>query len=556
MPIESVQNFNEKFNAALDEVEIKTSLSNILSTFSDNELRMSKIKEYVKNSFPTIAAAHEQNRQQSAIYGTGISVATDAKDLLNGYLGVVTALSNVASTELADQMKAAQNEAKKSAEALAAEAEKARQNALKARENRTYGANKIIEDANALVQKANLRRERANDDAAYRVEPWAPSMENFGLSSTEAHELLLGQVNSVTYSDVRRQQMRFLGVKDPLFMNEVNALSGAAYADATPEAKEKMHQIYVTRELMQARLARHNWLWKLVFRGQTKAMNNYIQAADRALTSAGFPDAAKTEAMRNASNGMRLGASEFTDAMEDLKTQFAANDKEIQSRERQAEEKKALRQQKKTEKEQKVKEEKEKATQERANKREQAQKEKDEKLLPFKEAIKGREAEIKAEVDQVAATKAVPDAFFEIRFRPSFDEKASKEQSGTALNIAKQYIEGKSNLPAGVKQVFLNNYAKIRAVRNFLKNEAPALQGNEAQIQAKQEELSSTFSAMEEKVKHDLQAANIEYKPITYDQLQLRSWLTSDFETKKDDPKQVSQLNLEVPKKGSPSKNP
>jgi hypothetical protein len=63
--------------------------------------------------------------------------------------------------------------------------------------------------------------------------------------------------------------------------------------------------------------------------------------------------------MRNASNGMRLGASEVTDAMEELKTQFAANDKEIQSRERQAEEKKALRQQKKTEKEQKVKEEKE-----------------------------------------------------------------------------------------------------------------------------------------------------------------------------------------------------
>ena len=496
-----VENFNKTFNLQLDATSIGAAIGSILTAFPKNSSREAQIKEYITSNFLEFAAEHEQARQVASIESTGHSVPTDAKELLTAYIGLIGEIVQDVSGLKAEEMKQAQIDAKAEAKKARDLAEKAQLEANEAREKRSYDAKRKIEEANNLVKRANLRMERANDDASFSYLPWAPTMNHFGLTTEEAKNLLNEQVKDVKYSEIRREQMRRLGVKNPLFMAGLNALQGVKYENATPEAKENMNNVYVTRELMQARLNRHNFLWKLIFRGQTKAMQNYVKAADEALKLAGFPEEQKAVAMQNAENGIRSEGDEIKGAFGEENGIFKDNDKKVADRAR-----------RKLEKEQKQNEE-----------REREERQKEEQKLNEQKLQQEKEEQIKASAD----------SFFEIGFRPTLDPEGSKEQAKLIGQIGLTYIQNQKDLPEGLKTVFNTNYKKVRAVREFVKNDLGKIKDDKDAIKAKHDALLESFAKADESVKLELAEANIEYKPITYDQLKLQHQLKHELETGK-----------------------
>lgn len=546
--INSVENFNQKFDVQLDAVSIAAAVSRFLTTYPLHDMREKAIKDYIITSYGEFAAQHEQNRQKASIESTGHSVPTDAKELLMGYLSLMGEIVKEVSEIKAQEMKQAQIDAKEEAKKARDIAEKASAEANEARNKRTYDANSKIKEANKLVERANLRMERANDDAAFYFEPWASTSQDFGLSSKEAQKMLQAQVKGAKYFEIRREQMRRLGVKNPLFMEGVNALEGVSYSNATPEALENMRNVYITRELMQARLKRHNFLWKLIFRSQTKAMENYIKAADSALNRAVFPETEKTAIMNDLETGIRSNAAEVNAISNEFKDIFKENDQKIEDLAKE-----------KAEREQKRREEKEKKNKQKEEeqriKDENKQKEQEQKDQQNKALIEGKEEEIQNEVNAVASTKSAPDSFFEIRFRPTLDPDLSKAEADLCAKIGAEYIQGKKDLPAGLKAVFSANYKKVREAREYVKNDLVKLSNDKDSLKAKKDALEAGFAIREENLKLDLAKENIDYKPITFDQLKLQSKLAKDLSVGSAGDKQTKATELNVPKKENPSKN-
>lgn len=535
--IQTAEKFNTDFNMQLDTESIVAAVGSIMTTYSDNKTRELTIKKYIKTSFPDFAAEHEYNRQKEAISQNGISVPTDSKDLLIRYIGLVGEIVKDVSEIKANEMKQAQIDAKADAKAAIDKAKKAQAEAETARTNKAYDAKQKINEANDLVKRANLRSERANDDEAFRFEPWVPTTQDFGLTSEELKTMMIEQVKGANYSEIRREQMRSLGVKNPLFMQGISALDGVKYAGATPEALEHMRNVYVTREFMQARLNRHNFLWKWIFRSETKAMENYVKAADEALKLAGFPDNEKTVAMDVAEKGIRSEGSEINSALDELKVQFRENDEKAIERKRIAKEQKAMlkkEEEDRAKKEQELKDEKQK---------------KNSKIKEIKASLKDKKPEIQKEATALLSTKTAPDTFFEIRFRPTLDATLSKSENDECAKIGIDYnIAKNENLPEGLKIVFEANYKKIRAAREFVKS-LPELMNKPEVMKQKMEALEESFMVYEELAKLELAEANIDYKPVTLDQLKLNQELKRTFANDDKEQKQEPPVSQEAIKK-------
>ena len=561
--------FDETYRVTLDGANIKTAVSNILINNPAPEERERLLKEYVKKSFRSFAVPHAKQRQILSVSNYGYSAPVDTVGMLDFYIDFVSYVALIASEEQLESMKRAQEEAKKSAQEAVEIANKASDEANKARENKEYGAKQKIEDANKLVQKAKLRLERANNPENFSFRSWEPGMPKFGMTSAEARELFINcvnNVNSIKYADLRSEEIDECGVTHPMFMlllDDIAKNSGVIdYNSAKPDEQERLRNVYVTRELMNTRLEnfnRKNWLWRLFNRAQIKAAQNFVNAADELLTKLNFPEDLKAQTMTAATTqGIRAGYSDVDDGLKQIDQEFAEADKAVETRNAEKLQKQEDR------RKQKEQLQKEKEDQERLKKEEEekAKTEKEERHAnrklreeEAKKAIVGHEAEINAEAEALAkAKKPLPDAFFDIRFRPSWDPIESKKQSDLCVEIGKNYISGKKDLPAGLKAVFEANYNKLRIVRNFVKSDFNNLEPVE--LQNKLKEINTQFAVAEEMVKIEHASEGINYEPVTFDQLKLQHDLANELKSSElknaQQPKEPDSTEL---KKENPSKN-
>ncbi len=557
--------FNDAYGMKLDDANIKTAVSNILINNPAPEEREQLLKEYVKKSFRSFAVPHAKQRQILSVGNYGYSAPVNTAGMLDLYIDFVSYVALIASDEQLESMKRAQEEAKKSAQEAVEIANKASDEANKAREKREYGAKQKIDDANKLVDKAKLRMERANNPDNFYFRSWEPVMPKFGMTSAEARELFMDCVksaNSIKYAELRGEEIDEYGVTNPIFMDQLAKDPNVKdYNSAEPNDQEKLRNVYVTRELMNTRLEsfnRRNWLWRLFNRAQIKAAQNYVNAADKLLKELKFPEDLKAQTMAAATTqGIRAGYSDVDDGLKQIDEKFAEADKAVEARNAEKLQKQEDR------RKQKEQLQKEKEDQERlkTEAEEKAKKEKEERHAnrklreeEAKKAIVGHEAEINAEAEALAkAKKPIPDAFFDIRFRPSWDPVESKKQSDLCVEIGNKYIMGKKNLPAGVKAVFEANYSKLRTVRNFVKSDFNNLEPVE--LQNKLKEINTQFAVAEEMVKIEHASEGIKYEPITFDQLKLQQDLANELssnEQKNVQPKEPAPTEL---KKDDISKN-
>ena len=542
--------FHEAYGVILDDAGIKTAVSNILINNPDPEEREKLLKEYVKESFKAFAIPHAKQRQIRSIGINGYSLSMDTVGMLDIYIDMVSYVALTASDEQLESMKRAQDEAKESAQEAVKTANEASDAANKAIENNEYGAKQKVEEANKLVEKAKLRMNRANDPNNFYFRAWEPVMPKFGLTSVEARQLYVdcvNSVNSIKFAELRREEMHEVGVTHPMFIGFVKEFDAnpdvTDYKSAEPRYQEALRNIYVTRELMNTHLEslnRKNWLWRLFNRAQIKAVQGYVSAADELLEKVQFPEELKAPTMTAATtSGVRAGSSDVDDGLREINQAFAEADQAVEARnqeklqEQQTRLKEAEQRQKEKEEQEKLKketEEKQKKEAEEKAKREKEERQANRKAREeeAKKAIVGHEAEINAEAEALAREKKpIPDAFFDIRFRPSWNKDESKRQSDLCVEIGNKYIMGKKNLPAGVKAVFEANYLKIRAVRDFVKNDLDKLEPVE--LQKKIKELNTQFAVSEEMVKMEHASVGINYEPITFDQLKLQQELAKDF---------------------------
>lgn len=548
--------FDEAYGVKLDGANIKTAVSNILINNPAPQEREQLLKEYVKKSFRSFAVPDAKQRQILSVGYYGYSAPVNTAGMLDFYIDFVSYVALVASGEQVESMKRAQEEAKKSAQEAVEIANKASDEANKAREKREYGAKQKIDDANKLVEKAKLRMERANNPENFYFRSWEPVMPKFGMTSAEARELFMDcvkNVNSIKYAELRGEEIDEYGVTNPRFMDQLAQDPNVKdYNSAEPNDQEKLRNVYVTRELMNTRLEsfnRRNWLWRLFNRAQIKAAQNYVNAADKLLKEVKFPEDLKAQTMTAATTqGIRAGYSDVDDGLKQIDEKFAEADKAVEARNAEKLQKQEDR------RKQKEQLQKEKEDQERlkTEAEEKAKKEKEERHAnrklreeEAKKAIVGHEAEINAEAEALAKEKKpIPDAFFDIRFRPSWDPVESKKQSDLCVEIGNKYIMGKKNLPAGVKAVFEANYSKLRTVRNFVKSDFNNLEPVE--LQNKLKEINTQFAVAEEMVKIEHASEGIKYEPITFDQLKLQQDLANELSSNE-------SKNVQQPKEPAPN---
>ena len=525
-----VNDFNTKYRVNVDSQSIVNHVTTVLTKYKDNVERDLLIKSYIFQRYPDMAAAHENRVQQERVINLNVEHQSDAKEFFEGYLGIISAITESTSKSLEKAAADAAVEAKKATEDTAKAAEEAARVAEEAEKNKAWDAKDKKDAAVAAAEKAKRTAERESD--AFKFDRYESNMNYFGITEKEAEKMILGQVNSYTYSEARRFQMKKLGVTHPKFIEEVTSIGDVDYSTATDAQKKALQETYVTKNLMQARLDRHWAIWKFFHPWQTKAMETYVETANKVLGKAKFNGEAEAETL--AAGGVDLNTDTVRSGLSEVKAVVSENEKIIQQHENDKKTKLDLAN---AEKEQKLKEEEEK----RQKAIEEKQKAEEDKKLYQEQRLKDRkekEEEIRKTIDEnreqaqqeanvvEESTKHINDKFFEIRFRPSLDKAKLDEQTVLMLNVAKTYIEGKKHvLPVGVKSVFNANFEKLKAARAFVKErdalKPEELENKKDEFEAKKNELLDNFYVSEELVKHELKNLDVEnYKPVTINEIE------------------------------------
>ena len=259
-------------------------------------------------------------------------------------------------------------------------------------------------------------------DPSYEIKPF------FGLNKEEAVELHLGALDSFSRRDSRRYQLFELygldeGMKDIEAVKKRCArIANYSFSKADENLRGLLHETYISRAIVAEELSSKGFFWKLWHRSETKAMRNFIKAADAALKEAGFPESEKQVA-------------------EDSYKRGAAYDDERKQTEKRAVEKFAS-----------------------------VKTEKQEKKV---DADKNKDAELAEE-----ATQDVLEQFFQIGFRPSADTEKFKEQRLIANQLSKVFVKDNKDLSADAKQVFLKNMEKMKAMKTY--HEQPSEEARQA----------------------------------------------------------------------------
>lgn len=296
--------------------------------------------------------------------------------------------------------------------------------------------------------EAIAREEAQKQRFAYKPMPY------FAFKGSEFVDLVKEEVNSYSYKEGRGFEVfKAYGIRDERFVGEANALgesakSGLNYSTATGEDRANIHKTYITKKLVEERLARHGFFWKLIFRSETKAMNNYLAAANAALRAVGFPEEAPAEAVQYGTQSYAMADPEQREKLEE---QYAVWEARVDNAvETERTKRQNAREAAKAEADRKA-EEKKAADLERA----MAKAESERKKI---EADNGK-------LIEAANARPLEQALFEIRFRPSLNAEEFQKQYEACKVL-------KDNLPEGVtkamKVVFRENTKKMIEMRDFL----------------------------------------------------------------------------------------
>ena len=150
--------------------------------------------------------------------------------------------------------------------------------------------------AQFLEQMAEIVGEMAKDiDANYKPKGM------IGLTTNEAKNLVSFQLSSYTRIDETMYSLKKFGWEHAhisLGHIRTNTLTGErrSFATTDDEHKAGMYDVYIRKEELKNQLNSKGFFWKLFHRADVRAMNDYINAAEEALTAVGFPESAIGEA--------------------------------------------------------------------------------------------------------------------------------------------------------------------------------------------------------------------------------------------------------------------
>ena len=467
-----VENFNRKYGVAVDSTNISNYAKRILTAYSDNRERDAKMKEYIKSQYPELAERYQIRRNQEMLSNKAAFDLTEAKAFFDGYVEIVNEITKDTASKVKEESERALEEARRELEEAKAkeiEVKKVFEEAKKlyddAEAKKLPQAGKLRADAvkkseDAKKAEDERKSKAGKEESMFRYVPYESTMETFGLSTKEVDDMLTEQVNSYTYLDARKFQLKTFGVTNPMFRNELGDAFGknVLYSAASAEDKAKMHESFITKQLIEARLNSKGFFWKLFHPTETRTMREYIAEANKALADAKFPAEAEALATAMAEKGLGADSVEMEAIKANIKAQFAANDAKIKDLEeldkKQAAEREA-RKQAKLEEERKAKEAKEK--EEEAKREKQLE----------EERIKKEAA--KEELDAMNDEKYA-DRFFDKNFVPSMDKEVALAQYKLINRIGREYLQGNNTLDKAAKRVFEANFSKLKATKNAFEN--------------------------------------------------------------------------------------
>jgi hypothetical protein len=289
-------------------------------------------------------------------------------------------------------------------------------------------------------------------------------LPNFGMTGKDLVDLMRKQLNSYTYREGRRFQLfHAVGIKSQKFIQELRGLEfdiadkGIKYSTAGEAEKARIHEAYVTKDLVETRLNDKSRFWKFFHPGQTKAMKAYLDKANKLLDTVQFPKTVPDAAKAFANQGYEFAK---LNRKNELEAEFARVANEVNQK---LAEPKAARDAKNAEKKAELdrqaeqeRQARERQAAEKEAQRAEAQKNLDEKL-----------SQTQAEADAVRG-KDIKDQLLEVRFRPSLNADELNKLYKLMRDEFSPLLHG--DLPKGVKTVVQMNWNKIKWAREHVKN--------------------------------------------------------------------------------------
>ena len=325
------------------------------------------------------------------------------------------------------------------------------------------------------IAKAVAAREKVD----YKPLPY------FGLKGSEVTKIAMTQVEGCNYAHARRYELfKANSITDPKFLAEAKALEDMVntkktYATVEPEERENIHKIYVSNKLVKDRLESKTWWWKLLHRGQTKAMQKYVETAGKLLSDLKVPAEGSSEASE-LDAFMKQGYAMIDPSQKNaLMNRFAEVERTIDENLVAPAEERAR----------KLDEVKQKRQKEKEIKKADAFRKRVEAAANKRAAYETAEAldEIKA-----ANSKSIEDNLFEIRFRPSFDKEEFDKQIAARKGLKEPLIK------SGTKQqrsVFFHNTRKLALMKQYFEKVGQVTDPEE--IQTMQNEYTITIYGMD-----------------------------------------------------------
>ena len=330
-------------------------------------------------------------------------------------------------------------------------------------------------------------RRAAGFEALKRHQVEYKNLPRFGITGKEFTDLMKEQMSGYRYEDGRKFEIfKAYGIKNPRFINQAAEVDGFDYNTATEEQKEAAHRTYITKKLVEAEYKTWGRFWKFLFRSEAKAMEAYIAKANEVLDNVKFPAEGRDALVAaTADKGFALSDPESKVKLDEL---FAETERTVDERlakdmpERQkmideANEKVRL---------QAENEEKAKAEQRKIY---------GEKIAKDKDALYAEHGE---KITAANAKENVRDAFFQIRFRPSFDLATFNKQK-EALKDTMKYVHGKG-VSAATKTAFKITVDKIATVNNYFKSIEAIEDLSDSERQIRENEIEINFFDIEKNV--------------------------------------------------------
>ena len=287
MPQLLIQEYNSRHHVNIDANAMMGAVSSILVASKDAEKRDEMLKQYLMENYAAIAAQYQYDKMSRQIRGESTEGYTAApQKLLGEYIGIFTVVVNTVSEQRLEDARQAAIEAKEATE----RAFQAAENARIAYNNSLEGDRSRSRDLKAEYDRLEQKYKAAqtNETNVFTFEKYTPTMRNFTLGSLDVQNMMNSQMAGFTYKDFRRHQIKTLGVRNPMFQNDLPSLQrNVDIGNLKPEEQARIMQTWVTKQLMQEELDSRTWFSKNIWnRKEAKAMRDYIANANTVLENA------------------------------------------------------------------------------------------------------------------------------------------------------------------------------------------------------------------------------------------------------------------------------